>query len=217
MANRCSSARYEVGHNYLIQDNEEEFGYGLYSYLLFSEKPDDILMEKYIATIEATLNKIPEIEDLEYYISKDSLNILYIPLLYTPDSNFAYFTSKEKSEWIINNYDYGRARVYLNKFKENLDSGPYIISYTKALTQVNQIKDKYLIQDLSYVHHRVIPLWIDEFLEQSSKAHFWDEKELQNFRNDLRNSIAVAADGLTEVTGSLNWWKDSLKDWIALK
>jgi len=217
IVNRCSSRRYQAGRNYLVKDTEEIIGYGLYSYLLFSEKPNDDLKEKYSAIIEAYLNKVPEIENLDNYVSIDSLNIFYIPILIIPDNNFSNWDIKEKSEWIINYYDYGRARIYLNKFEEELNNGPYIVSYAKTFSQVASIKNKYLIQDLSYVHNRVIPLWMDEFLMQSSKAEYWDGKELQNFANDLRNSIAIAADGLTEVTESLLWWKDSLKAWIILK
>lgn len=217
LINRCAPPRYEIGRTFLVQGSAEEVGYGLYSYLLFSERPNNLLLQKYKATLEACLYKIPEIESLENYTSKDSLNIFYIPLINAPNPNFSNYYTEEKVEWIIDNYDYGRARIYLNKFEENLDSGPYIISYTKALSQENLIKERYLIQDLSYAHHRVIALWIDEFLKQSRKARFWDEKELQNFSNDLRNSIAIAADGLKEVAESLAWWKDSLKKWIALK
>ena len=213
----CGQPRYETGRNFLVQLTDEEYGYGLYSYLLFKEVPNEVLMDKYKATLEVAIHKIPQIQDLQNYIAKDSLNVLYIPLIKEPNPGFVELSISEKSEWIIDNYDYARAKAFLNKFDEVDNAGPYIVSYPKALSRVGVVNDRYLIQDFSGAHPRVVPLWMDEFLKQSSKPTFWDESELNLFCNTLRNSIAVAADGLTEITESLSWWKDSLNDWIAVR
>lgn len=217
LLNECAAPRYQAGRNYLIKGTEEKTGYGLYSYILFSKNPDEHSQSKYLALMVAYLNNVSEIDGLESYISRDSLNIVYIPLVASPTDDFKHFDNKQKAMWLINNYDYARARYYLNKFERELIEGPYIVSYKIPIVQASMITNEYLIQDLSYVHHRVVSLWMDEYLKQSSKTEYWDREYLMNFVNDLRNSIAIAADGLEDVSESLNWWKESLKDWIALK
>lgn len=215
--NRCSAPRYQTGRTYLAHQYAEQPNYGLYSYFLFSERPESHQKEKYIAFIESYLNSIEKIETREEYTGRDSLNICYIPINFELNDSIKQLDIKQKSEWILENYDFARAKFFLNKMDQDLLKGPYIISYNNPLSRVSVIDGKYLLQDLSNVHHRVIPLWIDEFLRQSSKAEYWDEEHLQNFTNDLRNSIAIAADGLIEIEKSLEWWEKSFNSWIALK
>lgn len=212
------SFKYEVGYQFLTKGKQEEADYGLYSYLLFSQVPDENDKEKYLKIVETFLSKIPSIENFTGLISKDSLNISYIPVTKKPSDSFASLSIPEKSEWVVNNYDYGRAKVYLGKSKDRgvLNKGPYIISYTKPFSKLRALpQGKYLLQDFSKVHPKVVKLWVDTFISQSSQLEFWNEAKIKTFTNKLRNTIAVAAEGLEEVTESLDWWKDKLKSWIS--
>jgi len=212
------SFKYEVGYQFLVKNAQEESNYGLYSYLLFSQIPDDSDKEKYLKIIETFLSKIPSIENFTGLISKDSLNISYIPVIKKPNDSFSNLSIPEKSEWVLNNYDYGKAKVYLGKSKDRgiLNKGPYIISYTKPFSKLRALpQGKYLLQDFSKVHPKVVTLWVDAFISQSSQLEFWNEAKIKTFTNKLRNTIAVAAEGLEEVTESLDWWKDKLKSWIS--
>ncbi|MDA3953797.1 MAG: hypothetical protein PF485_09125 [Bacteroidales bacterium] len=214
--NRCSMPRYQAGRAYLAHSFNEQTNYGLYSYFLFSKRPESHQKERYIIFIESYLNSMEKIEDHEEYIGRDSLNICYMPINFELSDSIKQLDIKQKSEWILKNYDYARAKFFLNKIDQELLTGPYIISYKRPLSLVSAIDGKYLLQDLSNVHLRVVPLWIDEFLKQSSKAKYWDEEHLKNLTNDLRNTIAIAADGLQDVSESLQWWQESLNSWIAL-
>ena len=73
------------------------------------------------------------------------------------------------------------------------------------------------MQDFSKVHNKVVSLWMDEFLEQSSLVEFWNNEELKNFSNDLRNAIAIGAEGLTEIKKSFLWWEETLQGWIVFR
>jgi hypothetical protein len=208
--NKCGSLKYQAGREYLVNGADEQKKYGLYSYFLFSKRPDEHQKIRYIAVIESYLNSIEKIEKHEENYKKSELNICYIPVETMPDISFENLNIKEKSVWILDNYDYARARYFLNKIDPELLKGPYIISYEKPLSKVTKLKTKFLFQNMSNVEPELISLWIDEFLKQSSKVKYWDEKHLNNFTNDLRNLIAIAAEGLDKISKSLKWWEETI-------
>ena len=205
-----SESRYQAGREYLVNGTNEQKQYGLYSYFLFSKRPEGHQKDRYIAVIESYLNSIEAIEKHEENYKKNELNICYIPVETKPDILFEKLSIKEKSAWILENYDYARARYFLNKIDHNLLKGPYIISYKNPLSKDSELETKYLFQNMSNVEPELITLWIDEFLKQSSKAKYRDEEHLNNFTNDLRNTIAIATEGLDKVTKSLKWWKKTI-------
>lgn len=209
------TVRYQAGKSFLIRKSFEERGYGLYSYLLFTEEPGESAQERYEASIESFLKKVPDVQDLDSFTSKDSLNICYIPLVAKPGNDFRSMSLKEKSKWILVNYDYARSKTYLAKVAITI-GGPYLVSYKVPLHRVSLEEGRILIQDLSNVHPKVVSLWIDQFLLQSSKEKYWDGKDLQSFVDSLRNSIAIGAEGLRVVGESLDWWNDKLKEWISI-
>ncbi len=210
--------KFQASRALLIENTSERPGYGLYSYILLSKASDPINNDKYLALIESYLNKIPETEKTEHYISRKQINIIYLPLTAESPNGFKNFNIQQKCNWILDNYDFVRAGYYLSKFTdEQIGNGPYIVSYMKPLSSDSAITNKYLIQDLSYVHPRIVSLWVDEFLKQSSKTKYWDKENLNKFADVLRNSIAIGADGLKEVSESLEWWKKSVNNWIAIK
>lgn len=208
--NKCGSLKYQAGREYLVNGADEQKDYGLYSYFLFSKRPEDHQKDRYIAVIESYLNSIEKIGKHEKKYTKSKLNICYIPVETKPDITFEKLSVKEKSIWILENYDYAEARYFLNKTDYSLLKGPYIISYEKPLSKVTKLETKYLFQNMSNVEPELIPLWIDEFIKQSSKAEYWDEEHLNNFTNDLRNLIAIAAEGLDKITKSLKWWEEAI-------
>lgn len=213
----CSSS-YKPGRTYLISGQYEEENFGLYSYILFSQKPDKEDSARYAELISGYLNKIPELNQLVNYLNDSSINVVYFPVLEDPLSQLDSLNFTEQIDWLMSNYDYARASAYLNKFEDDLFEGPYIVSYYKPLSIVDTVlTEKYLLQDFSQVHHKVISLWMDAFIRQSSQTEYWNEAHLRTFSNTLRNTIAIAAEGLQEVGKSFRWWEESLKGWIVLK
>jgi hypothetical protein len=212
------SAPYKPAREFLTSNQAEGENFGLYSYILFSQKPDKEDSVKYAEMISGYLNKIPELEQLSNYLPDSSINVVYFPVMEEPGYYFNNLSLKEQIDWVIANYDYARASVLLNKFEDDLLDGPYIVSYHNPLSQVsNVITEKYLLQDFSQVHPKAVSLWVDEFLKQSSQTEYWNGEHLRTFSNTLRNAIAIAAEGLQEVGNSFSWWQKSLKSWIVLK
>ena len=204
---RCAPPRYTPSRSYLVQNEDEEEGFGLYSYLLFSERPNKASKSKYLNILKTYNIKIEEVEDLERYIPRDSLNIIYLPLKNEPNSSFYYLEEDKKYQWLLRNYDYSRARFYLNKIEAQTGKGPLFLSYSKPLNQVAKLKEDYLVQDLSGVHEDVAVLWVEKFLEVSSKPHYWDEESLKDFTHELRNKIAIGAEALVKSGEALNFLK----------
>src|SRR5439155_10381933 len=60
----------ETGRSFLVGEQAEEKGYGLYSYLLFGSPPSDATRARYLRAIEAYLEKIPSVTSLEKSISR---------------------------------------------------------------------------------------------------------------------------------------------------
>ncbi len=213
----CGGQRYIAGRQFLLDGRSESPGYGLYSYILFSKAPSEHTREAYISVIESYLSSIQKIEELQKYIRRDSLNIVYLPLKVDTQIEFNNLDTRQQAQWLLDNYDYARATVYLAKFPENLSNGPYLVSHTKPLSRVSSVSSEYIVQDMGNVHHRVVSLWVESFLEQTAKAEFWDGEHLSRFAHELRNVIAIAADGLGVVADSISWWRVKLGEWIVQK
>ena len=85
------------------------------------------------------------------------------------------------------------------------------MSTTKPLSNSDIVKQPYLFQDLSSVPPRLVELWITEFLNQTAQKKFWEPRTFAQITLELRTTIAIAADGLPIVAGSLKTWIEWVK------
>jgi hypothetical protein len=203
---------YQTGRSFLLPDQMEAEGYGLYSYVLLGSEPDDTTRERYLKAIIEYL-KFPEIARFEKYRERRELNITYLPLTTEPEKELLG-QLKEKNftpvaEWVLKNYDYARAQVLLGTRPGGHHAGPYIISFLKPLGK-NPLSRPYLEQDQSAVPPHLVQMWMKYFLDQAAQERFWEEKTGKLLVLKLRTTIGVAALGLPEV-------KKSLEDWISWK
>ncbi|PCH98001.1 MAG: hypothetical protein COB85_02330 [Bacteroidetes bacterium] len=189
-----------AGRDFLIGNSKEVEGYGLYSYFLLGSKPDDNNRERYLAIIGEFLN-ITEAKILEeeYDRSRQDINITYFPLIKKPIKNVS-------AEWILDHYDFTRARILLNNLSSERLNGVYIISTVKVLSKNPIGSDSYLFQNLTTVHHSLVKLWVEEFLKQSSKPNFWEKEDGNAFIMNMRNHIAISAEALNIVKVELDKW-----------
>lgn len=206
------------GRSFLSKGNKEKKNYGIYSYILFPQRPDSSNYQVYSQVIRAYLNKVENVDDIERYVQRIKVNIVYFPVKGPIEELQHIKGEEERTNWLINNYDYARAKFFISKIqKENLYKGPYIVSCKESLSDCKPLKKDYLLQDLSHVHQKVVSLWVSEFLKQSSDLNYWDDTSVDNFTNEIRNAIAIGADGLQIVNASMDWWLTNLTDWIELK
>lgn len=189
----------ETGRSFLVGNEAEAQGFGLYSYLLFGSPPDDTSRERYLKAVEAYLQLIPEITSLEKYLSPDELNVTYLPLEGAPPKTVP-------ANWVLEHYNYARARALLKGLPGAYRDGPYIVSSLKPLSGVASISGQYLFQNLSSVPPDLVSSWEKEFLNQTAQERFWDERSTEKLVLKLRTTIGVLAVGLPDVRKGLNDW-----------
>ena len=202
LGERGGSSQRETGRSFLVAGQREKTGYGLYSYLLFGSPPTDASRERYLKAIEAYLSLVLDISGLEKYFAPSELNITYLPINASLPENL---DAKALSQWVVEHYDYARARFLLKAISGGNRDGPYIVS---ALTPLSgsPAGSGHLEQDLSQVPPQLARSWVKEFLNQVSQEHFWEARTLPQVRLKIRTTIAILAAGLPEVQKSLDGW-----------
>lgn len=192
-------ARRETVRDFLLHDNAEGEGYGLYSYVLFGKAPGEQDRERYESVVAAFL-KVPTAILVEGDGQKRcNLNITYLLLGDAPPEWIANLNAAEPAElaraakWIVTHYDYLRSQQVLTRFG-TYTRGPYLISSLAPLHTDAPEPDRFLWQDLSAQVPSLADAWVDEFMREASKNHFWEREELARFMLELRNGIALAAE-----------------------
>jgi hypothetical protein len=190
----------ETGRSFLVKGKKEEARYGLYSYLLLGAPPTISNRERYVKTIDAFLGGVVEISALEDYIQRSKLNITYLPVVDAP-------RSKPSADWVLEHYDYARARALLSLLPGSLREGPYFVSVLTPLDSGAAPK-QYLFQDLSAVpaNADLISWWVREFLNQAAQERFWEPRTGDRLVIKLRTTIAALAIGLPDVRKGLDTW-----------
>ena len=109
------------------------------------------------------------------------------------------------AEWILEKYDYARARTILRLLPGTHRDGPYIVSALRPLAAPTPL-GPVLFQDLSRVPPHLVSAWVKEFLNQAAQERFWEERTGQQLAHRLRLTIGVLAEGLPEVRKALDSW-----------
>lgn len=190
----------ETGWSLLVAGREEEKGYGLYSYLLLGSPPTGANRERYLKTIEAFVGLIPDIVNMEKYLSRGELNVTYLPVRVPPPSGSA------APDWLLEHYDYARARFLLSRIRSDRRDGPYIVSVLAPLAGTTVGPSSHLFQDLSQTPADLVSLWAKEFFNQAAQNRFWEPKTANGMVLKMRTTIAVMAEGLPDVKKGLNGW-----------
>ena len=122
-----------TARSYLLPNEAEAPGYGLYSYLLFSSPPKDAEERaRYLKTIEACLLLLQKVDEyLSRYVRPASLNTTYIPVKEVPEEAAA---DAERAANVLAVYDYTAAQILLGKVNEVNEKGPYLLSVLAPLS-----------------------------------------------------------------------------------
>jgi hypothetical protein len=188
-----------TGRSLLVGDMKETEGYGLYSYLLFSNPPDQSSRDRYKRAVEAYVSLMPDVLSLEKYLKPGELNITYIPV----DADAPKSIS---ADWILEHYNYARALVLMKAVPGSRKDGPYLISSLAPLTGKERFTEQYLFQDMSSVPPNLVSVWVKQFLNQASQEHFWEPRSGTLLALRLRTAIGILAVGLPDVQNALNGW-----------
>jgi hypothetical protein len=201
------------GHAFLVGNQAEGAGYGLYSYLLFEVPPNEANRHLYLQAISACLRGMPDIKSLEDAgFDRQQLNVIYLPIseplprAFSSGSGLSPHALTLLDEWILDHYNYARARSLLRLLRRAQRGGPYIISTLKPLSGNEPSPMRYLLQDLSsipYNHPDLMYAWVQEFLERASQPHRWEEMSAKSFALRLRQAIAIVATDVPEIRNAL--------------
>jgi hypothetical protein len=111
------------------------------------------------------------------------------------------------AQWVVDNYDYARARSVLRTVPGSNRDGPYILAAFKPLGgTVAAAAGPYLFQDLSSVPPHLAASWVREFLNQAAQERFWEEKKAAQLARRMRATVGIMGAGLPEVRKSLDSW-----------
>ncbi len=190
----------ETARTFLLPDQQEDTTYGLYSYVLFGSRPAESGRARYLSVIQAYLDRTNDLAELKDRIAHAKLNVTYVPLGTAAPAN-------SDAAWLLEHYDYARARVLLDALPGDRKDGVFLVSCLKPLS--GGPSPPYVVQNLTTVPTDppdLISWWVREFLNQASQERFWDSKTSEMLTLRLRTTIAVLAAGLPDVQKSVTSW-----------
>ncbi len=193
----------ETGFDWLTRGSDEVPGFSLYSYFLLGSRPTHSTRPRYLMAIAALLGRVPHVEKLtDVGCELTGLNVTYIPVLEPPPAGI-------DERWVLDNYDFERARILLASFPGRHRRGPYIFSVESPLGGLGTPASRHLKQDLSSCSTRLLDAWITVYLDQASRRDFDRPDRMQILRVGIRDGIARAAEqveGVTVAIADLTAW-----------
>jgi hypothetical protein len=199
--------------DFLVGQDPEAEGYGLYSYLLLGSAPTPAERPRDLAAIAAYLNYIPRRVDADRYAQPSQLNITYLCVTTQPPATVIDVKEGDLSasndlsavEWLLDHYDYNRARNVLRALHGPHSDGPYIVSARQPLTGAAGTSAGYVRQDLSHAPPEFAASWVKIFLSESEQMP-GTPGGLQEAALKLRETVALAADSLPQIQAALKKW-----------
>jgi hypothetical protein len=133
-------------------------------------------------------------------VPKPQLNIAYVAVWSAAGASVS-------AEWLLDNYDYARARSLLRWLPGPNRDGPYLLSTLQPLgSGAPPTPGQHLFQNLSNVPPRLAASWVKEFLNQAAQERFWDERTGARLALKTRVIVSVLGEGLPEVKKALDTW-----------
>jgi hypothetical protein len=194
----------------LVGVGEEQGGYGLYSYILFRNPPLPAEKERYLAIIEAYLLRISDIANVEDVVRQARINVTYLLVKQLPPDAL----SASDKNWILDHYNYDRARQLLLMLPRAEGIGPYIVSVRGPLGNSGVAREHYLKIDLSSTSPRIVSACVDYFIGQSAKEEFDAEDPFTKILPSLRDGLAQLAAGIDEGRKGLAFWKETVLGFV---
>ena len=187
----------------LESGKSEAEGFGLYSYVLFGSEPENAAeKERYKQILGACLRLLRNSTELVTYIAPKSLNTVYLPVKDAPPD-------KADESWVLEHYDYSRARALLIQAPVTNKGGVYIVSASLPLLGKTN-SGQYLVQDLTRVPGNLASTWVDVFISQAAQDKYWEPNTAAQLVLKMRLALSVLSVGVPQV-------KQAVSAWISMK
>jgi len=186
------------GRGFLTASQSEPDGFGLYSYILFGSRPAAADRDRYIAILDAALRLLKPTNDLVTRIKAFQLNSTWLPITSLPASD-------PDSKWLVDNYDYTSAAVFLARAGIKNPDAIYLLSVRSPLSKAAPTPP-FLKQDLSHVPADLASTWVTLFINQAAQERFWDSNTFAGVVAKMRLAIALTAQGVPNVKTAMGTW-----------
>jgi hypothetical protein len=186
------------GRGFLTASQSEPDGFGLYSYILFGSRPAAADRDRYIAILDAALRLLKPTNDLVTRIKAFQLNSTWLPVTSLPASD-------PDSKWLVDNYDYTSAAVFLARAGIKNPDAIYILSVRSPLSKAAPTPP-FLKQDLSHVPADLASTWVTLFINQAAQERFWDSNTFAGVVAKMRLAIALSAQGVPNIETAMATW-----------
>lgn len=200
-----------AAREYLASSEEEEEGYGFYSYLLLPKAArDPATVARYRAAFDAFLRIIPK---QQQRLQPAALNLAYALVLSEPPESVRAVMAgalpndprrTAAVEWLIENHDYARSAAILRSLHITQASGPFILQAPQpvaSMTDANQV----LVQDLTGVETNLVGEIVDHTLEASDEKQSWSDDELESYLMQVRNFWERLGINAQRVAALVSW------------
>jgi len=206
----------ETGREFLLSGDHEKSGYGLYSYLLWSNNPSEQDRKRFLTVIAAFLSipraKVEEGSEMAVdseghqvaaaeSVKPQNMNVAYIPVTAVPPAQVT-------ADWVLDHYDVARARILLARVPKSPHGGPYIVSALRPLRANLAAGEHCLFQDLSSpsITDDLAYQWIQLFQSQAAQQEFWKPNMMASFTLTVRDQIGSLADKIPAAKAGLALW-----------
>jgi hypothetical protein len=197
-AHRSPGAVVMTSRGFLGPSQPEPDGFGLYSYILFGSRPASADRDRYIAILDAALRLLKPTNDLVGKIKPIQLNSTWLPVTSLPASD-------PDSKWLVDNYDYTSAAVFLARAGIRNPDAIYILSVRSPLSK-GAPTPPFLKQDLSHVPAELASTWVTLFINQAAQERFWDSNTFAGVVAKMRLAIALTAQGVPNIETAMATW-----------
>jgi hypothetical protein len=203
----------EEAFSELLTQDSEVPNFGLYSYLLLGNTPqNDDERARDLSAVMA-VSSFSRASDMRRRFNSESLNITYLPLRIGVPIRINP-TDSDTGKALLKQYDFARARAYLNIIDPTLRSGPYIVSVLQPLAASNGHPAEFLFQDMSTATPRVVTRWVCLFQIESAKEKFWEPEDGQRFALAFRSDLDIVAHDIvsnmpSKLADLIGWHSDT--------
>jgi len=200
------------GLTILMGHEKEPEGYGLYSYVLLSNRSDDVIKtyKRALFYLSKWMDTVSNVE--AYGTPRSKINctiVLAAEGRFTPDK-----LTDHEIESLGDSPNLARSQAILSAIGKTLpvDRGPYIVSYRKPLTSPPNEPDKVLVIDLSDMSDdHGIEAHVVGFTWQVEKPRYWDQPALAATYQQVDKQVRRLSLALDGVIKGVKVYKEDVK------